>query len=198
MSDINVNLNPTSLDVYGGPTSIDVSLDYGSPGQRGSKIWVGNGNPGQVLTGQDIKVGDLFINTNTTNQFYSWLYTYVESVSGPAWETALRLNPQQYSENESRSFTSEGVSTINVKLSNITKDTVVLKDQFTVRYNIENAAGNPIASSFTYGVVTIQNSQTLVNEKFLQIVITAVKYSGSAWSNLTGNNDVHLFISYLS
>jgi hypothetical protein len=198
MNEINVNLSPTSLDVYGGPSSIDVSLDFGPAGQRGSRIWVGNGNPAQALVGQDVKVGDLFINTLITNQFYGWLYIYVESVAGPAWETALRLNPQQYSLISTASFNSSGQATINIKLSEITKDTVVLKNQFTVRYSIENENENPVSSSFEYDIVSILNSQTNQNELFLQVVISAIKYSGSAWSNLTGSNKVHLFISYLS
>lgn len=192
MSTIDVNLTPASLDVYGGPASVDVSLDYGSPGQRGSRIWVGNGNPAQVLSGQDIKVGDLFINTNTTNQFYAWLYVYVESVSGPAWETALKLNPSQYSLISTALFNSEGQAVINIPMSEITKDTAIIKDQFTVRYSIENVNSNPVSSSFEYDIVD------LLDIKYLQVTLSAVKYSGSAWSNLTGNNKVHLFISYLS
>jgi hypothetical protein len=197
MSDISVNLSPASLDVYGGPASIDVSLDYGSQGERGSRIWVGNGNPAQTLSGQDIRVGDLFIITNSTNQFYSWLYVYTESVAGPAWETALKLNPSQHSLISTASFNSEGTSTILVPMSEITKDTAIFADQFTIRYSIENANSNPVSSSFEYDIATIPDAQD--NDiVYLRIVISAIKYSGSAWSNLTGNNKVHLFISYLS
>ena len=200
MSDISVNLNPVSLDVYGGPASIDVSLDYGRQGERGSKIWVGNGGPVQTLSGQDIKVGDLFINTNTTDQFYSWLYVYTESVAGPAWETALRLNPSQYSVISSTSFNSEGVATILIPMTEITRDTAIFKEQFTVRYSIENTSSNPVASSFEYDIATIPDAQE--NDiVYLRIIISAIKYSGSAWSNLVtenSNTKVHLFISYLS
>jgi hypothetical protein len=192
MSPIDVNLTPASLDVYGGPASVEVSLDYGSPGQRGSRIWVGNGNPAQVLSGQDIKVGDLFINTNTTNQFYSWLYVYTESVSGPAWETALKLNPSQHSVISTASFNSGGQAVITVPMSEITKDTAIFKEQFTVRYSIENDSSYPVSSSFEYDIVELSDIV------YLEVTISAVKYSGSAWSNLTGNNKVHLFISYLS
>jgi hypothetical protein len=200
MSDLNVNLNPVSLDVYGGPASIDVSLDYGRQGERGSKIWVGNGGPTQTLSGQDIKVGDLFINTNTTDQFYSWLYVYTESVAGPAWETALRLNPSQYSLISNASFNSEGVSTILVPMTEITRDTAIFKEQFTVRYSIENTSSDPVASSFEYDIATIPDAQD--NDiVYLRIIISAVKYSGSTWSSLVtenSNTKVHLFISYLS
>jgi hypothetical protein len=200
MSDISVNLNPVSLDVYGGPASIDVSLDYGRQGERGSRIWVGNGGPVQTLSGQDIKVGDLFINTNTTDQFYSWLYVYTESVAGPAWETALRLNPSQYSVISSTSFNSEGVATILIPMTEITRDTAIFKEQFTVRYSIENTSSDPVASSFEYDIATIPDAQE--NDiVYLRIIISAIKYSGSTWSSLVtenSNTKVHLFISYLS
>lgn len=192
MNEINVNLNPASLDVFGGPAEVNVSLDYGRQGERGSRIWVGNGSPTQTLAGQDVKIGDLFINTNTTNQFYSWLYAYVESVAGPAWETALRLNPSQYSLIATAAFEEDGVATINIPMSEITRDTAIFKEQFIVRYSIENSNAEPLASSFEYGIETI--SDTL----FLQVKVSAVKYSGSAWSELTGNNKVHIFVSYLS
>jgi hypothetical protein len=192
MSEINVNLAPTSLDVYGGPASLDVSLDYGPKGNRGSRIWVGNGNPESTLLGQDeeILVGDWFINTNTTDPFYSWMYLYTESVSGPAWEPALRLNPSQYSTIADGSFGSNGIATINIPVKALTADTTVLKEKFIIRYSIENQDSNPVSSSFEYGFVT-ENSILKI-----QIMISAIKYSGSTWSNLTGAHKVHLFISY--
>jgi hypothetical protein len=191
MSNINVNLTPASLDVYGGPASIDVSLDYGPQGVRGSKIWVGNGNPQSQLSGQEILIGDLFINTNTTDPFYSWLYTYLESVAGPAWETVLRLNPSQYSVINNASF-NNGSATILIPRTALTKDLVVLKDKIIIRYSIENEDSNPVSSSFEYDIATINDVV------YFRIVISAIKYSGSTWSNLTGSHKVHLFISYQS
>lgn len=196
MNNINVNLTPASLDVYGGPASVDVLLDYGSTGIRGSKIWVGNGNPVQELVGQDIKVGDLFINTLQGDPFYGWLYIYTESVAGPAWETALRLNPSQYSIALEKSFNSSGVTVTDILLSNLTKDLVVDPARLTIRYSIENANSNPVSSSFRYQIVNVEENGSTV--KYLRITISAVKYSGSTWSNLTGDHKIHFFVSYLS
>jgi hypothetical protein len=199
MSELNVNLNPVSLDVYGGPASIDVSLDYGRQGDRGSKIWLDSGNPASALSGQDIRVGDLYINTNSTEDFYGWLYAYTESVAGPAWELALRINQSQYSLRSDAAFNSNGVATILVPITQLTRDLAIFKEQFTVRYSIENTNSDPVSSSFEYDIATIPDS--LGNDiRYLRIVISAIKYSGSAWSNLvTENNNVktHLFISYL-
>jgi hypothetical protein len=196
MNNINVNLSPASLDVYGGPASVDVLLDYGTAGIRGSKIFVGNGNPVTQLSGQDVKVGDLFINTLQGDPFYGWLYLYTESVAGPAWETALRLNPSQYSLAIQKAFNSAGVAVTDILISNLTKDLVIDPARFTIRYSIENADSYPISSSFKYQVVEVLESGSTV--KYLRITISAVKYSGSTWSNLTDTNKIHFFVSYLA
>ena len=192
MSDISVNLTPTSLDVYGGPATIDVSLDYGPQGQRGSKIFVGSGNPEVELADEDVNVGDFFINTLQGDPFYGWLYAYVPSVTGAAWETALALNPSQHSEIKTEAFNNDGVATLFVPKKLITKDSVVLKDRFTIRYSIENEDLFPVSSSFKYELAIVND------EENVKITISAIKYSGSAWSNLTGTHRVHLFISYQS
>jgi hypothetical protein len=192
MSDISVNLTPTSLDVYGGPASIDVSLDYGPQGERGSKIFIGNGNPEEELEDEDVKIGDFFINTLQGDPFYGWLYAYVPSVTGAAWETALALDPSQHSEIKTETFNNDGIATLLVPIRLLTKETEVLQERFTIRYNIENEDSNPIASSFEYELATANNEQNV------QITISAIKYSGSTWSKLTGTHKVHLFISYQS
>jgi hypothetical protein len=85
-------------------------------------------------------------------------------------------------------------------MTEITRDTAIFKEQFTVRYSIENTSSNPVASSFEYDIATIPDAQE--NDiVYLRIIISAIKYSGSTWSNLVtenSNTKVHLFISYLS
>lgn len=187
-----VLLNTVDLDVFGGPSTVDVSVDFGRAGDRGSRIWVGNGAPETNLTSsQVIKIGDLYINTNTVDKYYSWLYTYTETVGGPAWVKVLKLNPSLFSTIASPTFDA-GKATVNIPLLDITSDVSVSPEQFIVRYSIENAAENPIAASFTYSI------ETILSVRYLQIKLSAVKYSGTTWSNLTGANKVHILVSYLS
>jgi hypothetical protein len=82
-------LETVDLDVFGGPTSLDVSTDFGRAGTRGTRVWVGTGAPEITLTTQDIALYDLYINTNTVDQYYSWLYQYVPEVS---WKLYLALD----------------------------------------------------------------------------------------------------------
>jgi hypothetical protein len=182
-------LENEDLDVFGGPATIDLSVDFGRTGERGSRTWVGNGDPAIVLASQDIKLFDLYINTNAAD--YSWLYQYVAEIGGPAWVKVLRLNPQQASKISTVTFTS-GEATLNIPTSTITSDTTLDASQFIVRYNLENAAGNPVASSFTYSIETISTV------KYIQIVINGAEWNGTAWTSLGGDHKVHTFISYLS
>ena len=57
-------LDTVDLTVFGGPTTVDVSVDFGAEGVRGSKIWSGPGAPEVYLVGQSIQINDLYINTN--------------------------------------------------------------------------------------------------------------------------------------
>jgi hypothetical protein len=184
-------LETVDLDVFGGPTSLDVSTDFGRAGQRGTRVWVGTGPPEITLTTQDIALYDLYINTNTVDEYYSWLYQYVPEVGNPAWRRVLKLNPQQNSKISLVSFDG-GEGTLDIPLSTITEDTAVTADKFIIRFNLENAAGNPVASSFTYSI------ETILSVKYLRIVINGAGWDGTDWTSLNGSHKVHTFISYLS
>lgn len=176
------------LTVFGGPTQLDVSVDFGQQGIRGSKIWTGSGDPSAgSLSGQSIQINDLYINTDTSDTYYGWTYQYIEEVGSPTWVRVLAPVRSEYSTIASTTFTT-GSTTINVPVSNLTTSSSPSLSKFIVRYSINNAT--PIASSFTYSLTGTYPNQNLA------IVINAVTYSSSTWSNLTGAKDVHLFITY--
>jgi hypothetical protein len=181
-----VILSTVNLDVFGGPTAVDVSVDFGQTGQRGSRIFVGAGDPAAILSSQTIQLFDLFINTNTVDPFYGWLYQYVLEIGSPVWVRVLRLNPSQYSAQIATAFTT-GTGTITVPISLLTSDAATTADKYTIRYSIEDTS--PVATAFTY----------TVDENNINITLKAASWNGTVWSNLNGvSKDVHLFISYLS
>lgn len=180
-----VILSTVDLDVFGGPSSVDVSVDFGQTGTRGSRAWAGAGDPEIYLAAQDVKLYDLYVNTDTTSTFYSWLYQYVEEVGNPTWIPLLKLNPSQYSTISSTTFTA-GSTTISIPISALTEDSGTNVSDFIIRYNIANS--NPVATAFTSSILGTD----------LRIVIKAAEFSSSTWSDLSGNKNVHLFISYLA
>lgn len=180
-----VVLSTVDLDVFGSPAFIDVSVDFGQTGTRGSRVWAGAGDPDTYLVAQDVKLFDLYINTNTEDGFYSWIYQYVLEVGNPEWIPLLKLDPSQYSVIATTSFTT-GSTTINIPINTITSDSGTVVTDFIIRYNIANAS--PVATSFTPSIVGTD----------LRLVITAAEFASTTWSNLTGSKDVHLFISYVA
>jgi hypothetical protein len=199
---VDVVLQTPDLDVFGGPSSLNVSTDFGKTGERGTRVWVNNGDPATTLINQDVNLYDLYINTNTGPNVYSWLYQYVPSIGSPVWEQVLKLNQQQYSSISAVTFDSSGEAILNIPTANITKDVGanLTADKFVIRYGFQNGAfnqdtpasstGSPVASSFTYGITTIESVRNLT------IVFKAASFDGTEWNPLTGGQVVHMFISY--
>lgn len=188
-------LSTVDLDVFGGPTTLDVSVDFGAQGERGSLVYSGSGDPAIFLSGQEVKLNDLYINTDPGQNFYGWLYQYLEEVGNPQWVKILQLNPSQYSIVEAVDFSAGstiGTAIIDIPISNITADTLVSISDFIIRYSIEGS--NPIASSFTPTLYT--DTAPDPDVQYLRITIEGIEYSSGSWTDLTGIHDVHLFISY--
>jgi hypothetical protein len=198
---VDIVLQTPDLDVFGGPSSINVSTDFGKTGERGTRTWVGNGDPINTLVNQDVNLYDLYINTNTAPNVYSWLYQYIPSIGSPVWVQVLKLNQQQYSSITALDFT-DGKFTLNIPTANITNDTGanLTADKFVIRYSLQNGSfnqdtpanstGSPVASSFTYGITTIDSVRNLT------IVFKAASFDGADWNPLVGVQPAHIFISY--
>jgi hypothetical protein len=92
---VDILLSSEQLSVFGGPASIDLNVDIGAQGIRGSYIFTGNGKPTDpdVQFSQEIKAYDLYINLKPSDIEYLFLYQY-GSVNGVLqWSRVLRLIP---------------------------------------------------------------------------------------------------------
>jgi hypothetical protein len=91
---VDILLSSENVSVYGGPASIDVNVDFGAQGTRGSFIFAGPGKP----TDPDVDLPpiqpyDLYINEKPSDTEYLFLYQY-GSVNGvETWSKVLRLIP---------------------------------------------------------------------------------------------------------
>jgi hypothetical protein len=173
-------LQTVDLDVFGGPSSLQVEVDFGQTGQRGSRIFAGFLGPTIDLVGEEVLRYDWYIN-NTTGRMFQ--YTIQPGGNILTWVEAVNLVLSQYSVISTTSFTA-GATTINIPTNQLTTDSGTVPDDYVVRYSIEGS--NPISSAFTYAIVGSN----------IAITINAIEYSGGSWSNLSGNKDVHLFITY--
>lgn len=175
--------------VLGPPTSIDLSLDVGPKGDRGSRFFVGSGNPnlaGVIPSGQNPLVGDVFVNSSTASE-YGWLYLYISTPSGNSWVPALRLQPSIYSTNIGVLFNSSGEGTITIPIANIVADITILDvEKYVTQITAINS--NPVAMSVT--------SKSILGPN-LNIFVKGIEYNGSSWANLEGIVNLEITISVI-
>lgn len=184
-------LNTDDLVVFGPPDSIDLLVDIGSQGIRGSKFIVGSGEPNAlttsgVLFGNTLILSDMYINI-APGEDYGYMYQYISEPGGNTWVQVLKVSPTIYSAVETISFTS-GAASITIPISSIVtvSGSPLTASNFNVQFRIEGA--NPIASAMEIPALVGAGTDLVIN-------FDAVQYSSGTWSNLTGNKTVHLFIS---
>jgi len=191
-----------SLTVLGGPASIDVQLDFGPEGDRGSYIYTGEGDPNlpSTVIGQDPAIFDLYINILNpnpndalfaqTNEDYLALYQYQNIDGENTWVKIVKLIPNTWSSNRSPTFVNGQVQ-INIPVVSIVSSSQMANlsaSDFNIQHNILNS--NPTSSALSVGAL-VTEGDTIV----LPLTIKAVEYSGGTWSNLAGQKTVHLFIT---
>ena len=184
MTNIDVILESPQVVVLGGPSNIQVQLDTGATGQRGSTTYIGSGLPSSstIPNYSLILPGDLYINV-APGVNYSWLYQYLVKPGGNNWEPILSLNPALYNAVYEVSFVA-GEATISIPVLNITTtSTGLTSDNFAVTFDFENL--NPISASLKSKSLTSGN---------LVLVFTAAEFDGSSWSALV-DASVRLSIS---
>jgi hypothetical protein len=94
---VDVVFSNEELSIFGGPASIDVNVDYGPPGVRGSLIFSGPGKPtdAAVMFPTEPRPQDLYINLlpSDLNNEYLFLYQYGIINGVASWSKVLRLIP---------------------------------------------------------------------------------------------------------
>ena len=181
-----VVLSNDDLTVLSGPEVIELLVDIGPTGTRGSKVFVGVGNPNSVAISTKI-LNDLYINSAPGSD-YGYLYQYVSEPGGDTWVEVLKIAPAIYSKIHTVTFgagsdADYGSGTIVIPITDITAVTGLDADNFSVQYSIVNA--KPLASSLAS--VTISSTNLVIN-------LQASEYDGT-WAALETEASVHLFVS---
>jgi hypothetical protein len=173
------------VTVLGPPEVVELLIDVGPTGTRGSQIFAGLGNPNLVSIGQTPLLNDLYLNISAGDE-YSYIYQYVSEPGGNTWIPILKMNPVLYSKINTLSFSS-GTATLTIAIADIINvtGTALTADNFNIQYNL--LLDSPIASSIEI--------PSLVDPDYLVINFHGIKYSSSTWSNLSGAVKVNLFIS---
>ena len=185
-----VLLSNDDITVLGPPAIIELLVDIGPSGTRGSQVFVGVGDPNSIVIGQTPLLNDLYINTSPGGEL-GYMYQYVSEPGGDTWIKVLDLNPSIYSINYEAIF-SAGTTSITIPIADIVEVTgsPLTADNFNVQHSITHS--NPIASSISIPALTGDGSNLVVD-------ITAVEYSSESgpaeWLELDGYLTVHLVVS---
>jgi len=216
---VNVILSSDDITVLGGPTRLDVDLNVGASGTRGSIIFNGFGNPNSLsVSGSDFPTRpqpfDIFIDVDPASDSYLKAYQYVNRDGVSSWVVAFQLNQETYRVNKVLDF-SAGEAGILVNLTELGIDKVIFEEYenssafFNVSAtlsNIEvteiNSGSYPSALPAAFSFV-VKDSYSDDPEKitgssefpfFLPIDFTALEFSGGSWSAI----DDKKIIAYLT
>lgn len=172
MPSIEVVLESQEIAVLGGPSNIEIQLDTGATGTRGSLVYAGAGLPSAstIPNYSTILPGDLYVNI-ADGQNYSWLYQYLVKPAGATWEPLLALNPVFYNSIREVAFVA-GEATISIPLSSITTSfSALTSNNFSIQLTFENE--NAVSYS-------ISSKQVVSTD--LVLTIKAAEFSGTVWS----------------
>ena len=183
---LSIPVNIDDLAIIAPPDVIEVAVDIGPTGQRGSKVFVGTGDPNTKNFTETIYLNDLYINVSPGTD-YSYMYQYISVPGANQWESILKINPALHARLDTTvDFTSGTSGTILVPISSIVTVTgaPLVASNFNVQHNIKYS-----------DLVSSSVSNIAVSGSNLAVTLKAMKYSGS-WQALTATDvSVYLFIS---
>jgi hypothetical protein len=181
-----VVLNNDDITIFAPPATVELLVDIGSQGARGSQFFVGVGNPNTVNIGQTPNLNDLYINTSPGGEL-GYLYQYQSQPGGNLWVEVLDIYPSVYSENAQVTFES-GSAEVVIPVADIVTvtGTPLTSDNFSVQYSIAHT--NPVASAMQIPALLGAGDNLVIN-------LEAVEYASSTWSALDESVTIHLNIT---
>ena len=189
-----VLLDNDDITVLGPPEVVELLVDIGPTGTRGSQTFVGVGDPNVISIGQTPILNDLYINASPGAD-YGYLYQYVSQPGGNTWIEVLELNPTIYSVNHTTTYTN-GVAQIVIPISDITSATSLTANNFSVQFSIVN--DNPIAASMSIPALAGGNTNLVINFKAVEHRTDVDSGPYGDWAVLEGEVTTHLFITILA
>ena len=191
-----VLLSNDDVTVLGPPSVVEVLVDIGPSGTRGSQVFVGVGDPNVINIGQTPLLNDLYINTSPGTD-YGYLYQYVAEPGGNTWIQILEVNPTLYSENHLTTYAS-GAAQIIIPIANIVTvtGTPLTAANFSVQYSISH--DNPIASSMEIPALAGAGDDLVINFKAVEHRTDVDSGPYGDWALLTGEVTTHVFISIIA
>jgi hypothetical protein len=193
---VNVLLSNDDLSVLGGPETVNVEVDFGPEGNRGSQIFVNNGKPviggdGLTVLAPDCQLFDLYINILSSDSEYQYVYQLQNVLGTATWVKLFKLVSNIYSKNYATVTFVNGEANINIPIAEILPSDFVgtaSSENFNIQHNILNQL--PVASAISVGEVSNSNGALV-----LPITLTAHELIDGAFEPIASEKSVHLFIT---
>jgi hypothetical protein len=199
---VDVLLASDNITVLGGPSRLDVDLNVGASGTRGSLFFVGTQNPSTLTSSQDFPTPpvffDIFINANASSEDYLQAYQYVSQDGEPVWVETFKLRQDVYRINKVLDF-ENGSSSVDINLSELGLDTVPFESEtnssayFNVQATLSGSeisfpeTATPVSFSVEVGDAYFDNSGNVSPAEFpwfLPVTFNAVEFDGSSWADV--------------
>lgn len=122
MADQNVVIAQNTVTVSGGAQSIAVDVNFGSKGDDGNVILYGQGKPQNIPASsfpRTPQLEDWYINLDSTDDEYLYLYQYVYTNNIENWTRVFKIIPNSYQTNKIVNF-SGGIGKASLSISNTT------------------------------------------------------------------------------
>lgn len=193
---VNVLLSNDDLSVLGGPETVNVEVDFGPEGTRGSQIFVNTGKPviggdGLTALAPDCQLFDLYINILSSDDEYQYVYQLQNVLGTATWVKLFKLVSNIYSKNYTTVSFVNGEASINIPVAEILPSDFVgtaSSENFNIQHNVLNQF--PVASAVSVGEIA-NSGGALV----LPITLTAHELVDGAFEPIASEKSVHLFIT---
>jgi hypothetical protein len=189
-------LSNDDLTVFGGPESINLDLDIGPQGDRGSIIVGSNGNPqdanvNAAIMNQPtgIQALDIAIDYNPYSPTYKTVFQKVATPTGTQWTEMLSLKTNFYSSVEDVTAVNGTITIPPINLSEIADEINLTSANLSIQYSVSSPLGGPLATNLVI--------KDIIDDpiRALPLEIKGVEYIDNAWVPITGPKRIHLFIT---
>lgn len=185
------------LNVGAFTNQIDLSVDVGPEGRRGSITFAGSGAPPSTPNSSVTDIygmvdifepGDLYIRTGSGTPYYAYLYIYQQQPGGNVWTPICPLQPELYNGQLTFTFTTGVSAEIEIDLYDIfgTSTTAVPAVDFIIQAT--SVVSTSDVHVFSVKDVTVDNVNGLLKFKLNGRTLgatTVANASGSIVANIS-------------
>jgi hypothetical protein len=202
---VDVILASDNVTVLGGPSNLEVDLNIGAPGIRGSLFFVGTQNPNSLNINQDFPqrpaVFDIFINVNASSEDYLQAYQFTNQDGVSTWIPTFNISQNTYTVNKVVEF-QNGEAAASIEIAQLGLDAVpfdVALNSFAyfniqaslTNVDLDDLSATPLPSAMSFKVEdSIFNSNGSFDPgqfpSLLPITFNAVEFDGTDWNPIDG------------